>query len=177
MSKMERIYRPRPRCRAPTPTEASLQRAARRKCLRFPQKSAEQSYSELYRKRRVSIRTDETGIAARLDALYVNFLSGWELDLTTMRWVEDGFVRPEAKGEMAWVDVDHVFVATDFGEGSMTASGYPRTVRLWNRGTPMADARLVFERCGRNKRRACRATSPGCNWCARPRTRRWPRTA
>lgn len=41
----------------------SLQRAARRKCLRFPQKSAEQSYAELYRKRRVSLRTDETGIA------------------------------------------------------------------------------------------------------------------
>ena len=41
----------------------SLQRAARRKCLRFPQKSPAQSYSELFRKRRVSLRTDETGIA------------------------------------------------------------------------------------------------------------------
>lgn len=68
-----------------------------------------------------------------------------ELDLTTLTWVTDGFERPEAKGDMAWVDADHVFVATDFGEGSMTASGYPRTVRLWTRGTPMADAAPVFE--------------------------------
>jgi prolyl oligopeptidase len=68
-----------------------------------------------------------------------------ELDLSTLTWVADGFERPEAKGEMAWVDADHVFVATDFGEGSMTASGYPRTVRLWTRGTPMADAVPIFE--------------------------------
>lgn len=68
-----------------------------------------------------------------------------ELDLTTLSWVAGGFERPEAKGAMAWVDADHVFVATDFGEGSMTASGYPRTVRLWTRGTPMADARPIFE--------------------------------
>lgn len=68
-----------------------------------------------------------------------------ELDLTTLTWVDGGFERPEAKGETAWVDADHVFVATDFGEGSMTSSGYPRTVRLWTRGTPMADAAPIFE--------------------------------
>jgi len=68
-----------------------------------------------------------------------------EMDMTTLTWVEDGFERPEAKGEMAWVDADQVFVATDFGEGSMTASGYPRTVRLWTRGTPMVQARPIFE--------------------------------
>jgi prolyl oligopeptidase len=68
-----------------------------------------------------------------------------ELDLTTMSWVEDGFVRPEAKGEMGWVDADHVFVSTDFGEGSMTASGYPRIAKLWTRGTPLEEAETLFE--------------------------------
>lgn len=71
-----------------------------------------------------------------------------EFDLVEKRFVapeEGGFLRPEAKGELGWVDADTVFAATDFGAGSMTTSGYPRTVRLWRRGTPLADAEVVFE--------------------------------
>ncbi len=68
-----------------------------------------------------------------------------ELDLTDGTWVEDGFVRPEAKGTMVWADRDRVLVATDFGEGSMTSSGYPRVVKEWHRGTPMDEAVTVFE--------------------------------
>ena len=67
-----------------------------------------------------------------------------EFDVTTRTFVEDGFVRPEAKGELSWIDADRVFVATDFGDGSMTTSGYPRIVKEWRRGTPLADAREVF---------------------------------
>lgn len=68
-----------------------------------------------------------------------------EFDLTTKAWVKDGFVRPEAKGSLNWIDRDHVYVATDFGPGSMTTSGYARVVKLWKRGTPMASASLVYE--------------------------------
>jgi prolyl oligopeptidase len=68
-----------------------------------------------------------------------------EFDLTTKQWVTDGFFRPEAKGSLGWIDRDTVFVTTDFGAGSMTTSGYPRIARLWGRGTPMADAMLVYE--------------------------------
>ncbi|HET7386057.1 MAG TPA: prolyl oligopeptidase family serine peptidase [Nocardioidaceae bacterium] len=68
-----------------------------------------------------------------------------EFDLTSMSWVEDGFYRPEAKGDLGWVDADTVFVQTDFGDGSMTSSGYPRIVKRWRRGTPLADAVVVFE--------------------------------
>ncbi len=67
-----------------------------------------------------------------------------EFDVTTRAFVEDGFVRPEAKGELSWIDADRVFVATDFGDGSMTTSGYPRIVKEWRRGTPLEDAREVF---------------------------------
>jgi prolyl oligopeptidase len=67
-----------------------------------------------------------------------------ELDVTTLRWVEDGFVRPEAKGELSWIDRDRVYVATDFGDGTMTSSGYPRIVKEWRRGTPLEDAVQVF---------------------------------
>ena len=68
-----------------------------------------------------------------------------EFDLTRKAWVKDGFYRPEAKGSLTWLDRDHVYVATDFGKGSMTSSGYARTVRLWKRGTPMEQATPVYE--------------------------------
>ena len=68
-----------------------------------------------------------------------------EFDLTRRQWVEGGFFRPEAKGGLAWIDRDHVFVFTDFGDGSMTSSGYPRIVKRWTRGTPMESAAPVYE--------------------------------
>ncbi|WP_298455114.1 prolyl oligopeptidase family protein [uncultured Cellulomonas sp.] len=68
-----------------------------------------------------------------------------ELDLQTLEWVADGFVREEAKGGLGWVDRDTVFAYTDVGPGTMTTSGYPRTVRRWTRGTALADAPVVFE--------------------------------
>ncbi|NBW96296.1 MAG: S9 family peptidase, partial [Planctomycetia bacterium] len=60
-------------------------------------------------------------------------------------FVPGGFSLPEAKSRVAWRDRDSLFVATDFGPGSLTSSGYPRTVREWKRGSPLADASLVFE--------------------------------
>ena len=68
-----------------------------------------------------------------------------EFDVETRRFVEGGFVLPEAKGATAWVDENTVLVATDFGDGSMTTSGYPRVVKRWRRGTPVEDAETVYE--------------------------------
>ncbi|KGQ17998.1 Prolyl endopeptidase [Lysobacter dokdonensis DS-58] len=68
-----------------------------------------------------------------------------EFDLSTKDWVKDGFFRPEAKGGMGWIDRDTTYVFTDFGEGSMTPSGYPRIVKQWSRGTPLAKATQVYE--------------------------------
>lgn len=68
-----------------------------------------------------------------------------EFDLEKKAWVQDGFFRPEAKGSLSWIDADTVYVATDFGEGSMTSSGYARIVKEWKRGTPMSAAVLVYE--------------------------------
>jgi prolyl oligopeptidase len=36
-------------------------------------------------------------------------------------------------------------VGTDFGDGSLTTSGYPRVVREWRRGTPLAEAAVIYE--------------------------------
>ena len=68
-----------------------------------------------------------------------------EFDLTTKQWVQDGFLRPEAKGGLGWIDQDTVYVFTDFGPGTMTSSGYPNIVKQWRRGTPMSAATLVYE--------------------------------
>ncbi len=68
-----------------------------------------------------------------------------EFDLSTRSFVEDGFFLPEAKNGATFVDENTLLVATDFGEGSMTTSGYPRTARVWERGTPLGSARVIFE--------------------------------
>ncbi|WP_305804274.1 prolyl oligopeptidase family serine peptidase [Stenotrophomonas sp. YIM B06876] len=68
-----------------------------------------------------------------------------EFDTASKQWVKDGWFRPESKGGLGWIDRDNVFVFTDFGDGSMTTSGYPRVVKQWQRGTPMASAKVVYE--------------------------------
>ena len=68
-----------------------------------------------------------------------------EFDIATKSFVEGGFFRPEAKGGMGWIDLDTVFVYTDFGDGSMTSSGYPRIAKRWKRGTELASAETVYE--------------------------------
>ncbi|PPE75112.1 S9 family peptidase [Solimonas fluminis] len=68
-----------------------------------------------------------------------------EFDLGTKSFVKDGFFRPEAKGALSWIDQDRVYVYSDFGPGSLTESGYPRMVKEWRRGTPLAEARTVYE--------------------------------
>jgi len=68
-----------------------------------------------------------------------------EYDLASKSFVKDGFTLPEAKTYASYVDHDTVIFATDFGGGSLTGSGYPRIVKIWKRGTPIADAKAVFE--------------------------------
>ena len=68
-----------------------------------------------------------------------------EFDLVERRFVDGGFALTEAKSEVEWVDADTLLVATDTGPGSLTDSGYPRVVKRWRRGQPLAEAATVFE--------------------------------
>jgi len=68
-----------------------------------------------------------------------------EFDINTKSFVKDGFFLKTNKSTVSWVDGDTVLVGTDFGEGSETTSGYPRIAKSWKRGTPIGDARTVFE--------------------------------
>lgn len=68
-----------------------------------------------------------------------------EFDVKAKTFVKDGFTLPEAKSEVAWRDLDCIFVGTNFGPGSLTKSGYPRIVKEWKRGTPLTDATMIYE--------------------------------
>ncbi|MEB3984284.1 prolyl oligopeptidase family protein [Mycobacterium sp. 663a-19] len=68
-----------------------------------------------------------------------------EFDMATRQFVDDGFALPEAKSQVTWADPDTVLVGTDFGAGSLTESGYPRVIKRWRRGTPLAETQTVFE--------------------------------
>lgn len=70
-----------------------------------------------------------------------------EFDMSTREFVSaelGGFELPEAKTQITWADPDTVLVGTDFGEGSLTDSGYARLVKRWQRGQDLADAPTVY---------------------------------
>jgi prolyl oligopeptidase len=67
-----------------------------------------------------------------------------EFDMVTREFVADGFNLAEAKSDISWEDENTVLVGTDFGEGSMSAAGFPLVVKRWRRGTPLDDAETVF---------------------------------
>ncbi len=68
-----------------------------------------------------------------------------EFDTDKKAFVTDGFVLPEAKGGIAWLDADTVLLWSALGEGMATTSGYARTVRLWRRGEPVERARVIMQ--------------------------------
>ena len=68
-----------------------------------------------------------------------------EFDIAKREFVKDGFNLPEAKSQLDWVDINTVYVGTDFGHGSMTRSGYARIIKRWRRGTPISEAQFVYE--------------------------------
>ncbi|MDX1626695.1 MAG: prolyl oligopeptidase family serine peptidase, partial [Wenzhouxiangellaceae bacterium] len=68
-----------------------------------------------------------------------------EFDLESRAFVEDGFFVDESKSSIGWRDRDSVFYGPAFTSEQVTDSGYPRTVRIWQRGTDPAEAEIVFE--------------------------------
>lgn len=68
-----------------------------------------------------------------------------EFDMHTGAFVPGGFVAPEAKQTLAWLDADSLLIASDFGPDTLTTSGYARQVRVWRRGTLLSKAQLLLE--------------------------------
>ena len=67
-----------------------------------------------------------------------------EFDTRKRAFVAKGFDIPEGKHRIAWLDRDTLLVATDFGEGSLTESGYPFIVKSLKRGQKLSEASEVY---------------------------------
>jgi prolyl oligopeptidase len=68
-----------------------------------------------------------------------------EFDTVSGQFLEQGFVTPVAKNNVSWLDRDTLLIRSDYGPGTLTQAGYGRQVRRWKRGTPLAEAPVVFE--------------------------------
>ncbi len=67
-----------------------------------------------------------------------------EFDTTTRAFVDGGFVIPEGKHRISWLDRDTLLIATDFGPNTLTESGYPYIVKALKRGQALAQATEVY---------------------------------
>ena len=68
-----------------------------------------------------------------------------EFNVETQSFVDNGFYLPEAKSDVSWVDQNTLLISTDFGEGSLTDSGYPKITKKWTRGTAIDKAETLYE--------------------------------
>jgi len=92
------------------------------------------------------------GLYPKYERFLVNLSNGGgdavvikEFDAVTKKFIPNGFTLPDAKTNVSYLDINTLIVGTNFGEGSMTTSGYPRVVKLWKRGTLLADAKIIYE--------------------------------
>jgi prolyl oligopeptidase len=67
-----------------------------------------------------------------------------EFDTWAGAFVKDGFVAPESKQDVSWIDADTVILGRDWGEGALTQSSYPYILKVWKRGTPLGAAKEIF---------------------------------
>ena len=67
-----------------------------------------------------------------------------EFSLTDKAFVDGGFMVPEAKSTVDWLDADTLLVGTNWGEGALTQAGYARDIRIWHRGEPLGAAQSIF---------------------------------
>jgi len=67
-----------------------------------------------------------------------------EFDTATRSFVEGGFSLPDGKQNVAWEDENTILIARDWGEGTMTGSGYPFVIKRLRRGQPLDAAVEVY---------------------------------
>lgn len=87
---------------------------------------------------------DETRCLVNLSNGGMDAVTVREFDLTTKTFVDGGFVIPEGKHRISWLDRDTLLIATDFGPGSLTESGYPFIIKSLKRGHPLEHATEVY---------------------------------
>lgn len=68
-----------------------------------------------------------------------------EFDLGTKTFIADGFHLPISKGSAHWVNKDTIWLSRDYGEGSLTKSGYPNSIRVLKRGENYLNAKILYQ--------------------------------
>lgn len=68
-----------------------------------------------------------------------------EYDIEKKTFIDDGFYMEESKGGASYIDKNILLLSSDFGENTMTNSGYPRQTKIWKRGQDLKDAQLIYE--------------------------------
>jgi prolyl oligopeptidase len=67
-----------------------------------------------------------------------------EFDISTGKFVEDGFKTPVNRSQISWLDENTVLVAHTLDGSPALNSANPAILRLWKRGTPLSAARPIF---------------------------------
>jgi prolyl oligopeptidase len=67
-----------------------------------------------------------------------------EFDLPSASFVQNGFILPRGKVDVAWEDKDTLLVAREWNPGDLTTSGYPFIVKRVKRGQPLETAQEVY---------------------------------
>ncbi|MCI4591040.1 prolyl oligopeptidase family serine peptidase [Sphingobium sp. BYY-5] len=67
-----------------------------------------------------------------------------EFDLETGQFVQGGFDIPKSKQNEGWLDRETILIARDWGEGTMTRSGYPFVVKMLKRGESLSAAKEIY---------------------------------
>lgn len=68
-----------------------------------------------------------------------------EFDVSKKQFIKNGFSVEESKSSASYVDENTLIISSDFGEGTLTTSGYPRQVKLWKRSSSLKDSELIYE--------------------------------
>ncbi|MEG3176673.1 prolyl oligopeptidase family serine peptidase [Sphingomonas sp. RB3P16] len=67
-----------------------------------------------------------------------------EFDLETGKFVADGFRTDANRTSATWFDKDRILIEHSLNGAPKLATGWPATVSLWTRGTPLTAAKVVY---------------------------------
>lgn len=67
-----------------------------------------------------------------------------EFNIVEKEFVTDGFIVDESKSYCSWYDENTLLISTDFGNETVTDSGYPFITKKWKRGTLLDSAEIYY---------------------------------
>ncbi|MGP7795580.1 prolyl oligopeptidase family serine peptidase [Sphingomonas sp. CLY1604] len=86
-----------------------------------------------------------------------------EFDLSTGRFVTDGFRAPASRTFVDWLDKDRLLIEHTVGDRPKLPTGWPASVAIWKRGTPLSAAKTVYTAKPTDAIMTIRATGEGAD--------------